>query len=29
MEYGHEEGIERVDLGCGLRMVEVQVGMKY
>ena len=26
---GHEEGIKRVDLGCGLRMVGVRVGMRY
>ena len=25
----HEEGIERVDLGCGLKSVGVWVGMKY
>ena len=26
---GYEEGIEGVDLGCGLRRVGVQVGIKY
>ena len=26
---GHEEGIEGVDLGCGLKRVGVQVGIKH
>ena len=26
---GHEEGIEGLDLGCGLRWVGVRVSMKY
>ena len=26
---GHEEGIKGVDLGCGLRRVEVRVRMGY
>ena len=27
--WGHEEGIEGVNLVCGLRTVGVRVGMKY